>query len=575
MLSALLALVPLQPAAVAPWPLPRADRWATAKSAVYAPPFEVAAQTLDQYKWHWVERFLTAEQSASGAGTVLGLADDVHALGANGPSMLGYQALSESFDLPTRTNQWFGPLIRSVRPAGGTAEGWTRTPVLDPVRNRLFALKVGAQPAIVAFQVSTGSELWRRSLPSSSSAPATIGPEGDVYIPTETNVLRLAGAGGAQIWSASVPGGSLPAFTRDDRRVMVASGNEIVAMRRTDGAVLWRRDLKAAAGPPASAEDGMVVAGGADGWIRGIDPARSAVRWRYLAPEGVTQPPAIDATHAYFVAGSRLLALRTMNGSLVWEQPLPGQGGAPSVRADGFLFLGAGTKYLVYLRSGQRFWEDHAEVALGPMSIGTDGTIFSPTVNGLAVIRTRGFRTWQFALLRQGWSSVTRTDMARLLLEDDGRPLRIDGRRRTNGIPNGFAGIEVYWDANELSVPKPDGSGFIERRVGGLFVARFRSVHPGPVEIRTHSRSAQGVFGLGNTVGSLWGSPDYKDSTSNAGFWPEGRVWDARYGNGCAGRISWLREGAIDASYVEIEIGGVYGYPSFLPPVPPPVRSSP
>lgn len=365
-----------------PWPMERHDRWGSGTS--HAGPIEfvnpwvyrrIAPNTLvshgpairadgNGFFGIWVPTAqmtqFTSDGAIIGAFTTANFAQSSPALGGNG---LVY--------------------IHAPRHFGGNPPG------------RVFAVNPVTMDYEWFFQTAA------EKVNDWDSASPTVGPEGDVAIPsTIGSAWRLDGTTGAIVWVRSGLQGSYHTmvFTRDDARVLVANGSSVTALDWATGAIAWTKNLGSEAGAPGVAPDGTIVVGSDGGTIFGLDPSNGATRWTRLVLDRVRAGPAFspDGSVAYVNSYDfRCYAIRVSDGVRLWSftndsqtNPVP-----PSVDAAGRIYYQNRTGHMICLSpSGSLVWDVILGGGRGSVSIDTEGKIYVGDTaggGGLVVISQR------------------------------------------------------------------------------------------------------------------------------------------------------------------------------------------
>jgi outer membrane protein assembly factor BamB len=281
----------------------------------------------------------------------------------------------------------------------------------------------------------------------------------------------------------------MPVFTRDDERVLVSTGRAVRAFRITDGHQLWRTQFTSEMGPPAVAPDGTVVVGDSAGDVRGLLPRTGAPAWTTALSFPVTQPAAFgDGGHVYVPNGSRLSAMNTAGGGILWNRNLQGTANAPSVGADGSVYVGGGTDFARFRSDGSQIWTHTVPFGTGSISLHPNGMIFLGTPTGtLTIMQSPVARK---SLRRRvpigNISGTTIEQLLNLTTERDGRPVVIRGARNAT-VPGAFARmwaadapIEITFGANQ---------GRARRVLAATVRAYVRVTHGSTVTQRLHTNN--------------------------------------------------------------------------------------
>ena len=218
-----------------------------------------------------------------------------------------------------------------------------------------------------AFDRETGAPLWSSDL-ATAVPPVVSGSH--VFVAAPEGIVALAAATGTRGWThplASPP--SAPFASHDGALVVTTQEAEAIAIRETDGAVLWRRALRSPTKQPAAT-------------MRRAD-SRDAPAAAY----GVVL--ALD--------DSRVVAIDVKTGEPLWERSVPGTLSAPATARDRVL-VGSTNNFLYALDSGSGRevwrWRTGGDV-IGAAAAG-DRIYFASLDNILrAVNRDNGNQQWK------------------------------------------------------------------------------------------------------------------------------------------------------------------------------------
>lgn len=188
-----------------------------------------------------------------------------------------------------------GAVLRTVADADGS-DGWQVAIDADRVRGALAVVDG------VVYATATGTS-------------------GDTGV-----VVALEAESGDELWSRPLDAGARAAPAVQDGTVYVqADDGRLFALDAETGEPSWTSRLgEKAATAPALSEDTLV--GMVENQLVGVDLADGAVRWRtdigYTLINGVS-----IANGRAYVGGGHMTAVDVEDGTVAWDQPVPGTGG--------------------------------------------------------------------------------------------------------------------------------------------------------------------------------------------------------------------------------------------------------
>lgn len=198
---------------------------------------------------------------------------------------------------------------------------------------------------------------WRHTTADQTwSLPAVDAATGRLFIGNNNllsflgqNTFALDPVTGAAIWSHSTDGtiAASPALTDDGAMVIGGFDGYVRAYEQSTGALRWEfgaRDHIYAS--PALLPDGTVIQPSADGSVYALDPATGALRWQFDTRDAIRSSPAVDADgHVYVGSGEGRLFVLNPDGTLRWSMRLidaarDDLNASPALGADAIVIAG-------------------------------------------------------------------------------------------------------------------------------------------------------------------------------------------------------------------------------------------
>jgi len=263
---------------------------------------------------------------------------------------------------------------------------------------RLFALNPGTMDYDWFFDTNAAP------VDDFHAASPTIGPDGDVVMPSTNGTVYRLHPNGTVAWSHPGLGNAhgTIVFSRDDTKVFVSNGNSMTALNYSDGAVAWTKDLGSMVAAPGVSPFGALFVGTQSGTFYKLEAATGKTLYSKPLLGEIHYAPAFSSggANVYFVANDgRLYSFRHGDGVKNWDYLLNTQSitNAPIVGKDGRLYIYNRVGDLASVSAaGQEIWKVHmpdSAYGRGTMSIGADGTLYvgyvsdSASDSGMAIIR--------------------------------------------------------------------------------------------------------------------------------------------------------------------------------------------
>lgn len=234
--------------------------------------------------------------------------------------------------------------------ARGTS-GQNRVPVFDPP----------LVPAELA---------WRAALDAPLAQPAEVSGETLVVALRSGALSALSLARGTPLWS--VEQSASVGLAADDARIFVAHDREVSARLLTSGELAWTKTVEAPLVSALSARGGWLLALDAGGALLALRASDGELVWRrHLDGQPSDQPPAVAGETVIVGRKSgEIHALAIQTGAHLWQVAVDGEPGAPLL-ADGRVVLGSTDNMLYCLdeRSGRLLWRwrTGGDVRLAPV----------------------------------------------------------------------------------------------------------------------------------------------------------------------------------------------------------------
>ena len=169
---------------------------------------------------------------------------------------------------------------------------------------------------LVAINLDRGTLRWTLDV-ATAFTPAS--GEGLVFIAGDQTIEARDAQTGATRWSTPLPGGvAVPLFYDTGWLLASTTSGDLIALRASDGVVVWRRQLGAPlSGPPGPALDRLYLPL-EDNRLVSLLLANGEIVWSRALPARVTGLLALDDQLVVGTAAKRVLSIELDNGRERW-----------------------------------------------------------------------------------------------------------------------------------------------------------------------------------------------------------------------------------------------------------------
>jgi outer membrane protein assembly factor BamB len=174
----------------------------------------------------------------------------------------------------------------------------------------------------VAVNLDRGTIRWRLDVPTAFT-PST--GEGLVFSVSEQAIEARDAHSGALRWKTPLPGGAaVPLFYDTGWLLASTTSGDLVALRASDGAPQWRRQLGSPlSGPPGPALDRLYLALD-DNRLVSVMLASGDTMWERTLPARVTAILALDDQLVIGIASKRIMSISLSSGRERWDWAVGG-----------------------------------------------------------------------------------------------------------------------------------------------------------------------------------------------------------------------------------------------------------
>ena len=291
-------------------------------------------------------------------------------VGSNG---IVYAVSSDGSGVVVALNGSTGSLLWLIK----TPLGCARTPLsagtqlCAPVLSRDEKVLFVSGGPFFALRTRDGGVLWELSLSAQTVSAPTRGPDGTLFVATNTSLtaVRPTAKRGYVLWELPLGGAILgaPAVSGTTIVVGVSGNNALTAADVATGAQLWKEALYYIMTSSPVISHGLVIIG--DGYtVHASNLSTGAPVWvRDTAMYTAYSSPAVYNNHVFIGNGNGFLfALDASTGSVVWQTSLEAGWvvSAPSVGSSGVVYGGTDSARLAALdtETGALLWYVHLDI---------------------------------------------------------------------------------------------------------------------------------------------------------------------------------------------------------------------
>jgi outer membrane protein assembly factor BamB len=234
---------------------------------------------------------------------------------------------------------------------------------------------------LIAVDLDRGTIRWTLEQ-ATAFTPAT--GEGLVFTASDQTIEALDAATGTTRWSTPLPGGAaVPLYYDTGWLLASTTAGDLIALRASDGTVVWRRQLGAPlSGPPGPALDRLYLAL-EDNRLVSVLLSSGETVWSRTLPARVMSMLALEDQLLVGTAARRFLSIDVKNGRDRWDWSIGGDISGLPAADDRRIYFASRDNILRALdrRSGNLRWKANlpSRPAGGPLLTAT--TVLMPMVS--------------------------------------------------------------------------------------------------------------------------------------------------------------------------------------------------
>jgi outer membrane protein assembly factor BamB len=228
-----------------------------------------------------------------------------------------------AYDRETGMPVWMAPVETTWPPAVGDG-----------------GVYLAAREAIRAFDASTGDERWASALDQPLTAPP-VWDTGWLIVSTAADeVLAMRTSDGEVVWRRSVGATPRHAAARADTAllVLVLEGGRVLALNLRSGEPLWEDALSGTLSAPALAKDRVFI-GSTNNFLYAFKAEDGRIAWKWRTGGDVVGAAA-DADTVYVASLDNVLrAVNRGNGNQRWKTQIPTRPSVPPIAFGNIVVL--------------------------------------------------------------------------------------------------------------------------------------------------------------------------------------------------------------------------------------------
>ncbi len=296
---------------------------------------------------------------------------------------------------------------------------------------------VSTDGAVSAFDAASGVRRWQYSIGGQVDTPAMMFGNGTLFVSVSHGnnshaIYALRATDGSQLWkytTASITpvlGGVVNGVVYSKEVVgdVVNGDQHVVAMRASDGHVLWRVQIESTDGSVYENPvefNGLVYVTTSNGATYALRIATGAIVWHVAAsmqnhqPTAGAMPVALADGVLYINTHQGLLAFQASNGVLLWEKKSmfsPGPILLQPVVSNGRVYVvSSGIIYVLRTLDGSQIWQSSMTSTLEPLTVG-NGLVYANGTNMIYALHGQdGSLAWRQSIDHHNSISSSDTSM--------------------------------------------------------------------------------------------------------------------------------------------------------------------
>ncbi|MQC26948.1 MAG: hypothetical protein DWG76_05820 [Chloroflexi bacterium] len=236
--------------------------------------------------------------------------------------------------------------VYSLDPANNGRENWAFAGAANrfigsPASNALGVFAPNSDHKLYALTPEGALQWTFASQEPQWASPAA--DESTIYVPSmDHHLYALNAADGELLWDKDL-GGTIvgrPALSADGILFVGTFGQEVLALRASNGAIQWRASTEGWVWSGPSLADGVVYAGDVDGFVYAFNAETGRQLWRVTADSAITGTPLVAHDSIYVTTENGQVLSISLDGRIQWTETVAGQAYSSPVAAGDAILIG-------------------------------------------------------------------------------------------------------------------------------------------------------------------------------------------------------------------------------------------
>ena len=187
---------------------------------------------------------------------------------------------------------------------------------------------------------------------------------------TSAEVVALRASDGVVLWRYQATTGIVTRLTASAGLVSFLAGGMLVTVHASDGSVAWQQDERSLDVSSLTLEAGSVYLDGftaedTSGQVEALRASDGTLLWQHKSDQGHQRLLAVQSDAVYLGNDATFIAVRASDGTALWRQPIVGAANAVAAVESGTLYLALmGTLRAFQTSDGTLLWQQPIQSAI-------------------------------------------------------------------------------------------------------------------------------------------------------------------------------------------------------------------